>query len=57
MQVGDLVQHKGCGSYGIVMEIRQTKDGVPVMASIHWCTQDCVMLHTKGQVEVIYEDR
>ena len=57
MQVGDLVQHKGCGSYGIVMEIRQTIDGVPVMASIHWCTQDCVMLHTTRQVTVIDESR
>ena len=55
MQVGDLVQHKGCGSFGIVMSIRQTIDGAPAMASIHWCTQDCVVLHNVTQVEVIYE--
>ena len=55
MQVGDLVQHKGCGSYGVITEIRQNIDGVAALASIYWCIQECVMLHTTGQVEVINE--
>ena len=55
MQVGDLVQHKGCRSYGVVMEVRSSIDGAAAMASIHWCTQECVMLHTARQLEVISE--
>ena len=57
MQVGDLVQHKGCGSYGVVMEVRPSIDGAAAMASIHWCIQECVMLHTARQLEVISENR
>ena len=57
MNIGDLVQHRGCGSYGIVTEIRQTINGDTAMAAIYWYTQDCVMLHTTRQLEVIDENQ
>ena len=56
MNIGDLVQHRGCGSYGVVTEIRQTVNGVTAMATIYWYTQECVMLHTRRQLEVIDEN-
>ena len=56
MNIGDLVQHKECGSYGIITEIRQTIDGDPAMAAIYWYKQACIILHTTRQLEVIDEN-
>ena len=55
MQIGDLVKHKGNGSYGTVVEVRKTIDDCPVMATVYYPNQGHSMLASSRRLEVINE--
>ena len=51
MQVGDLVKHKRYGNYGIVLNTRLSRDGFPVMATVHYPDKGCKMLECSNRLE------
>ena len=59
METGDLVKHKNDGSYGIVVEVRETQHTVlrrPCLCVVYWFTQNCSVLHRSSQLETINEE-
>jgi hypothetical protein len=57
MKVGDLVKHKSYGSYGTVVDIRNTRDGFPAMATVYFAAKGYSMLHSLGKLEVLNEKK
>ena len=54
MQIGDLVRHRGDGTFGIIVEVRrnhwQMVDG---LAYVWWPETNARVLHAIGQLEIV----